>query len=234
VVGGVALLVWQRQWKGLVLAAVALVLSLLPLVVIWNAMFGAPLVVPYEATEGESFLRFLQAPRRSWWVLRDLFRHSPLLLLSVAGFFFLWRLNRLWTLLAGSLILAQAAVNGAVLDWWAGDTYGMRRMTELFPFYVLLTAAALGYMPRSPFAPRFRLRRYVPLAFRLALVLLLAYSFCYMVVFFNFHWTNPDQLFITSPEGMFRHVLNQAHRWEVTIGVWRSHLGPWAWSRPGP
>jgi hypothetical protein len=219
------LLAWKGQWRTMIYGLVVAAIIALPLPIIWQQMFGRPIVVPYEAVQGQSFL---QVPTGAFWVLRQTPRNSPVLYLSLIGLFFLWRVDRHWLAFVLVVIVAQVLVNGAVLDWWGGETYGVRRMTELYPIYVLLACAALGNLPQRKWST-------VWLVFtRVALMALIAYTFLYILSFFSYTWTNTDNLFIAGPETMIRHFLGQANRWQIMSEIIRTHLGPPAWSMPGP
>ena len=226
VLPGLALVAGQRRWRGLLTAAIVTAVTALPLPLIWQRMFNRFIVVPYQAVEGEAFLSL---PVGSWWVLVETPRNSPVLYLSLIGLFFLWRIDRRWTIFAAAVILLQVLMNGAVLDWWGGETYGIRRMTELYPLYVLLACAALGDLRLQQGA-----RKVWAIAARGALVLIILYSFLYILSFFSFTWTNPDHAFIAGPETMIPYFLNQENRWEVIASIFRTHLGPPAWPMPGP
>jgi hypothetical protein len=225
------LLIWQRRWKEVLLATLIAAIALLPLPIIWKRMFGQPFVVPYEVVYGRSFLE-LPTHSSLRWILIETPRNSPILLLSLIGIPFLWRIDRKWTILAIVAIGLQVLINGAALDWWGGETYGVRRMSELYPIYVLLACAILGKFPSKKHAQWFKW--IMPITSRLLLIILILYSFLYILSFFSFTWTNPDDIHIAEPEVMISYFLNQSNRWEVIRALFRTHLGPPAWSKPGP
>jgi hypothetical protein len=227
VAGGFAMLLWERRWRGALLAVLVAGLVILPLPIIWQAMFGRPFVVPYEASTGSSFL---SAPSHTLWVLRELLRNSPVLLLSLIGLPLLWFVDRRWAILTAGVILLEAVVNGAVLDWWGGESYGVRRMSELYPFYVLLACVALGYGTR--FAAQWS--RWWPVLAHSLLAVLVIYSIVYILAFFSYTWTNPDGTFIAGPRTMLAYFADQPDRWRVLTAVLRAHVGPVSWHMPGP
>lgn len=226
VVAGLGLLVWQRNWRGLLTTAAVTFLTALPLPIIWRRMFNRFIVVPYEAVAGETFLSI---PKGSWWVLSETPRNSPILYISLIGLPFLWRKNRPWTVFTVVVILLQVLINGAVLDWWGGETYGIRRMAELYPLYVIMVCAALGNIHLLQGAGKTW-----AIVARGALAVVIIYSFLYIFSFFSFTWTNPDHVFIAGPETMIPYFLNQGNRWEIIASIFRTHLGPPAWPMPGP
>lgn len=226
VVPGLALVAWQRRWPGLALAAGVTALVALPLPLVWRRMFNRYVVVPQQAVSGDVFLG---VPRGSWWVLTETPRNSPVLYLSLIGLPFLWRRSRSWTVFIVVVILLQVIINGAVLDWWGGETYGIRRMTELYPLYVVLASAALGDIRVQA-----RAGRAWGIVARVALAVVVLYSFVYILSFFSFTRTNPDHVFIAGPETMIPYFLGQPNRWEIIASIFRTHLGPPAWPMPGP
>jgi hypothetical protein len=226
VLPGLGLLAWRRRWQGLLISTLAAGLTALPLPIIWRRMFSRFILVPYQAATGETFLSL---PKGSWWVLVETPRNSPVLYLSLIGLFFLWRRSRQWTVFIAVVILLQVLVNGAVLDWWGGETYGIRRMTELYPLYVVLACAALGDIRAQQKA-----EKVWGIVARGALAVIILYSFVYILSFFSFTWTNPAHEFISGPETMIPYFLNQENRWEIIASIFRTHLGPPAWPMPGP
>lgn len=223
---GLSLLLWRRQWRGAIIAAIATAIVMLPLPIVWNALYGSPFVVPFDAASGGSFFG---RPVNSWLVLRETIRHSPIVLFSLAGLWPLWKRDRAWVIYATGAILLEAIVNGSTLDWWGGETYGMRRMSELYPFFVLTAAALFGYTPASAWWQR----HWKPLT-RGAFSVVLIYTAVYFAAFIDFTWTNQLGVFIESPEIMLRHFWTQSDRWRVLYEVMVTHIGPAAWGMPGP
>lgn len=127
----------------------ATVIGSLPLVLINLYLFAAPWVVPQTVSFGARFLdpwhphlvEVLFSQRNG------LFSHHPFLLLGLAGFvLLLWRAfsearpeRWLWAAL-GLAFLAQVYVNATVADWWAGHSFGQRRLVMMLPLF------AFGFM----------------------------------------------------------------------------------------
>ena len=210
---------WQQRWKQPVIATLAAAIGCLALPISWNIMFGEPFVVPYDAVSGSNGA-FLTLPRNAIEVLLQTLAHSPVILLALLGIVALWQIDRRIAIYATVVIALQLYVNGGVLDWWAGETYGMRRMSELFPLYVLLLAALSHRIPNT--------------VYRILLFALTTYAIFYLIIFINYTWTNPDSVFINHVPIMWRHFWNQPHHWQITWEVWRTHVGPLAWGMPGP
>ncbi|MDX1992452.1 MAG: hypothetical protein SF029_08685 [bacterium] len=219
----------EVHWRGLLLATITAGVALLPLPLIWNTLFGSPFLVPFDAVSDQAFIR---DHNNSVDVLRVLVVHSPLVLLSFAGVIALitQQRGRLGLLLA-AIIGLQLFINGAALDWDAGDSYGMRRMSEIYAIYVLLGCAAVG-----AFAAWGRERRWrwlLPIM-RGLLTAAVAYSLVYLMAHLVFTWTNTQGVFSAAPGTMIAHWLRHPYRWQVAWEVYRAHVGPLAWAMPGP
>jgi hypothetical protein len=237
---GFGVLLWERRWSAVLMSGVAAAAALLPLPLIWQQMFGAPFVIPYNTIPGnESFIGW---PQHIGDVAVTTLLHSPVLLLSVIG---LWRLRTApptdtpnsarvsawltrwrWPLLVAAAIAVQVVINGAALDWWAGDSYGMRRMSELYILYGLALCALIG--PQGTGARGWRV------ALCVVLVGVVLYSALYMAAFLDYTWTNLDGAFIAAPQVMIERFLARPDRWEILRAVVDSHVGPSAWAMPGP
>ncbi|MEQ8674661.1 MAG: glycosyltransferase family 39 protein [Aggregatilineales bacterium] len=222
------LLIYTRHWRGLSLATLAAGLTVLPLPFIWNAYFGAPVLVPFDAVNDNEFI---QQGNHALDVLGMLIAHSPIVLLSFAGLPFLWRINRAWALLFGAMIVSQLVVNGAALDWSAGETYGMRRMSELYVVYAVLACCAVGGLLRWIHAREWW--RYGRVAVYAGLTMLFAYSLVYLTSFIVYSWHDPQWMFDNSPQAMIAYFANLPHRWQILWEIYRSHLGPLVWGMPG-
>lgn len=225
------LILYERRWCGLAIATVAAGITLLPLPIIWNELFGMPFLVPFDAVNDEAFIQ--STGNAGLLVLRELVRHSPVVILSLIGIASLWRINRRWAILCAAVIGLQLAVNGSALDWNAGQSYGMRRMSELYVVYALLACALCGEMIRWA---RGRNWQWMTPALRGGVLLLVGYTALYFIAYMVFTWTNPDRLFIANPEVMIGFFFQQSapFRYQVLWEVYRTHLGPLAWGMPGP
>jgi hypothetical protein len=223
------LLAWQRRWKGLAAASVVAVVVMLPIPLVWNYLFGKPFVVPYDETTNQAFLRL---PVHAHQVLFRMVRYSPILLISLLGLPVLWRINRAWALFALAAIGSQVLINGSTRDWYGGDSYGARRMSELYILYALLAAVFLGKLPlRQDLWQR---RSIWPVAGRVVFTGLIVYSIVFMMAFFVFSWTNEDGVFADTPERMLSYFFDRSDRMEIIDIIFQTHLGPSAWSMPRP
>jgi hypothetical protein len=228
-----ALLLWQRNWKGLLITGFVAAVVMLPLPLVWNEMFGKPFVVPYDETTHQNFLRWPVNSHRVFW---EMLIHSPILFLSLAGIPFLWRLDRKLTLFCLAVIGSEILINGATCKWCVGDAYGERRMSELYSLYIVMAAALIARWP----AVRDRLVAWRAVLTRAALVGLIAYSIFFLMAFMVFSWTNPhitpagNRQFADEPDVMIEYFFDHPDPLGVIKTIFRTHLGPRAWDHPGP
>lgn len=224
-----ALLVWglalwlpfHRKWRELALFGLGFWAIAWHILYTWNWMFGRPLVV--SATES-GFLRLpVHLPQVLFSDERGLFVWSPVALLGAFGWVALAR-RRVWVAVGlVAAFLLEAVINGGVADWWAGWSFGARRMTELYAPFALGLAVLLGRVGGRPV-------RAVLWTVAVACVL---FSLLLFLSHLNFINTVLDR-----PQGdratvEVRYQLTQSS-FGVTWQVIREHYGPWAWSRPGP
>jgi hypothetical protein len=195
-------------------------------------MFGSPWVVP-AAIQGQQ--AFLSGPIYIREVLlspeRGLFLWSPLVLLALIGLALLFREHRGLSVTLILMFILQVLMNASLFDWGGGWAFGMRRMTELYPVWVVGLATLLqsvhdlarGRLPRLVASST--LTALVVLAVLFALVLLLSHL--------NYVNTNLDH-----PEGgpLWEEIRYQfvESDFRITAQVIEEHYGVWAWSKPGP
>ena len=221
------ILLYEKQWRGIVISAAAAAVTLLPLPLVWQTMFGAPFVIPYNEASGGSFLK---PENEILKVVQQTLTSSPLILLIFPGLFLLARRVPLWALLFAVMIFGQWFINGAALDWNAGYSFGTRRMTELFVVYVLLACVTFGALENAT-----RERRLLRLALPVLLLAATAYSFLYLLAFLDYVWTSPESwLGDLSPFSVIPYFINQPNRFDVISAIFTTHLGPPAWTQPGP
>ena len=238
----VGLLLFQRQWRPAAWLALGCALIAWHVPYTLNWMFGSPFSVPVDAATGSS--GFLGWPRfilpvlfsgdRGWLVW------SPLAGLSILGLAGLgWQ--RRWLGLAVALaliLLAQVVAVSGVRDWFAGESFGMRRLTELYPVVALGGAALLTWAARA-----WQSRQFGPRALAVAVAGLMGLCVVYGWVLID---GQPMLGYFSDPSLGFFSVAPTATAWN-TVGflvggphfdlVWpmmEHHFGPWAWSWPGP
>lgn len=221
-----ALFLWRRQFSGLFYATLAGGISLIPLPLVWNYLFDSPFVIPYDVMAGHSFLRF---PVNAHNVLFYTFAHSPILIISVIGVIKLWATKKELSLVLIVAFVLQILINGAALDWDCGETYGLRRMSEMYFLYAFATGIALNKWHGITKFPHV-----MTLLVRLVFVSLLLYNAMYILAYFNYSWTNTVYHPYPTPSNIVGFFLQQSNRWDVVRAIFRTHLGPPAWTHPGP
>jgi hypothetical protein len=187
--------------------------------------FGRPLVVPNDVITGQVFvgepLRYL--PQVLFWNHNGWLSWSPIAVLGLAGLLGIaWRGAGLWRWLAlASLvgITLEVAINASTADWYAGWSFGQRRMAEAYPLLVVGVAWLLG---------RARGRRLAVAATSLCA----AYSVLLLVAHLYYTHTSGH------PEGggvgeVLGWLLSGPHGPSVAE-VFRDRYGPWAWDKPEP
>jgi hypothetical protein len=120
----------------------ACVLVFAPQLVAWKSVYGAWYVVP----QGEGFMRW-DDPAWSETLFSSrngLFPWSPLYAPMLLGVIALARdgMRLPLALLLG--LFAQAEINGAAWDWWAGGSYGGRRFDSTYVLFAVGAAALIA------------------------------------------------------------------------------------------
>jgi hypothetical protein len=222
----------NRQWQKLGLLALGFLLLAWHLPFSWQRMFGNPWVVP-AAVQGQQ--AFLAGPVYIKEVLlspeRGLLFWSPLVLLSLIGLGLLLKVQRHLSVTLALMFLLQVLMNASLYDWGGGWAFGMRRMTELYPVWVIglavLLQTAHSQRKGEPWSSAVRWGI-------LTLVLLgTVFGLLLLVSHLNYMNTNLDH-----PEGNavweeIRYQLAESD-FRITAQVIREHYGIWAWAMPGP
>jgi hypothetical protein len=221
---GVELLL-RRRWREVVALGLGFALLAWIIPYSWWQMYGKLALIP--ATQGDESA-VLIAPVNTLRVLfspiSGLFPWSPIAALALIG---LWPLARRdWPLALSAVLmfLSQALVNGSVKNWWAGIGFGMRRMAELYPVYVICLAALFGAASR---------RRWVSALVWTLTVACALYGLALVLARFNFTWTNPWGLARDTPLKELTYSFSRERR-HLILPVIKDHVGPWAWRKPGP
>ncbi len=120
-------------------------LAFFPQMVVWKIIFGRFITQPQEGfatPAGFAPLELLLSP------LHGLLTWTPLAVLGMVGLFFLARQRRpwgIWVLLGLALYFCY---NATLESWHGGGTFGLRRLTNAFPFFLLGVAALLEWLRR--------------------------------------------------------------------------------------
>ena len=116
--------------RGLTALAAGFAAVALPQVLVWQAMFGRPFLVPHERLHGSAFLD-LAHPRLSEALVDargGLFSTHPVLLFALLGLVLLARRHPRYVLGVAPVLLGAWYVNASVFDW-----YHVRRYTGVVP-----------------------------------------------------------------------------------------------------
>ncbi len=224
----VGLLLWKNRPRLLLCFGVGFAALAAWVPLSWWRMFGSPFVIPAAEQNRTNFLVW---PTHLAQVLfsgeKGLFVWAPLTALALLGLAAFYRRERALGLALALTFVLQALVNASVYDWWAGWGFGMRRMIELYPVFVLGLAVWVGIPNFSGWRRAWSMLAYVLTAMGLAWAVLLLFS--------HLNFINTVQ---GRPQGdtaarEVRHQLLESS-WGVTRLVIEQHYGPWAWSKPGP
>jgi hypothetical protein len=222
----------EGQWRKLALFVLGFLLLAWHLPFSWQRMYGNPWVVP-AAVQGQQ--AFLAGPLYVKEVLlspeRGLLLWSPLVLLALTGLAVLFKVQRGLSTVLVLMFLLQVLMNASLFDWGGGWAFGMRRMTELYPVWVIglaifvNTTYTLGNGRVWGRVVRWGMLSLILLSVVFGLLLLLAHV--------NYVNTNVDH-----PEGsaVWEEIRYQFEESDlrITAQVIEEHYGIWAWARPGP
>lgn len=125
----------------------AFILVALPQVVVWQAMFHQPVLIPHQQIHGGQFL--LHEPQLAGTLVSPrggVFLSYPVLFVAVAGLVALALRDPAYVAVAVPVLLAGWYVNSSVFDW-----YQVRRFTGLVPLVAPGLAVALAPLTRAGF-----------------------------------------------------------------------------------
>jgi hypothetical protein len=228
---GVALLYTKlRQrpltaWRSPILLGVGFAVLAWHIPYTFNWMFGSPLSMPMGSG-------FVTGPRYLWDILfsnyRGFFLWSPIALVGVLGLLTFRRSNIVSALVLLCVVITQIVINAGVETWSGGESFGLRRLTELYPALAVGVAMAL-----SAGAPLVRRTLYA-LTGALAL-----YGIVLLFAALIFHYfTLPEMGYVSvQPVDTLTNVLRfffSPPKFDLIWPMMEHHFGWWAWSRPGP
>ena len=220
------------RWRKLMLLAAGFLVLGWHLPFTWWRMYGTPWVVP-AAIQGQQ--EFLSGPIYIREVLlapeRGLILWSPLVLLALIGLVLLLREHPDLSLTLGLMVALQILMNASLHDWGGGWAYGMRRMTELYPVWVIgLTTLLHAAHSASRTTAWGRWARWTTVS-----LVLLGIIFSLLLLMSHVNYVNTN---LARPEGgpicEEIHYQLTASDFRITAQVIREHYGVWAWSMPGP
>jgi len=122
-------------------------------------------------------------------------------------------------------------MNASLFDWGGGWAFGMRRMTELYPVWVVGLATLMHSVHGIAGS---RLLR-IPAHWTVTALVLLAVLFGLVLLFSHLNYVNTN---LAHPEGgpLWEEIRYQFTESDlrITAQVVKEHYGFWAWSKPGP
>lgn len=121
-------------------------LGILPIVIIqmlfWESIFGSYLTIP----QGKGFLHFTRP--NFFEVLfssrHGLFSWTPITFLGIAGLFVFK--NRKLAIILFLIFVLDVYACSITEDWWAGSSYGQRRLIGLIPIFCIGFASLLNFI----------------------------------------------------------------------------------------
>jgi hypothetical protein len=124
----------------------AFVVVALPQMLVWQAMFGVPLLIPHKVIHGAQFMQ-LERPEL-WGTLFSprggLFLNYPAMLLAALGLALLAFRDRRYVVAVLPALLASWYVNATIFDW-----YHVRRFTGMVPFLAPGLAVLVAPLTRT-------------------------------------------------------------------------------------
>ena len=132
----------EKRYRDIIIQKIAIVV---PIIIFWLSQFWL-----WHYLYGSYFLtpqgkHFIKPEFHGLYVLfstnHGLLLWSPILILAVAGWWYLGRKNKYLLVMALMVFLAQWLINGSLNDLGGGDAYGGRRFIEIMPFFALGVAA---------------------------------------------------------------------------------------------
>ena len=135
----------RHHYLQVIMVIVCIIMVFIPQMIYWKTLTGHYLFFSYR-NPGEGFrflapytLKFLFSFRKGWFI------YTPLMIFSLLGFYYLFRMNRSIFYAVMVFFIADLYVISSWSNWWyAGGSFSSR---SLVPAYVLLSLP-LGYFIR--------------------------------------------------------------------------------------
>lgn len=215
----------HATWAGLVALGLGFAAVVWHIPYTFNWMLGSPFSTPM----GEGFV---STPRFLWEILfsnyRGFFVWSPIAILGIIGLVMGPRNQLDIRLILLGVIAAQILISASVETWSGGESFGLRRLTELYPALSLGIAMFLsvGFIPvrRAGYALTGLLAVY-------GIILLFA------ALIFGY-FTLPEMGYVSErPVDTVTNILTfffSPPKFHLIWPMMEHHFGWWAWSMPGP
>jgi hypothetical protein len=117
-------------------------ITLIPQIIYYKITTGSFLYYSYKNTEGFDFLspHFKEV---LFSFKKSLFIYTPLLIISVIGFYYLYKKYRQHFLFVTIFILCNFYLLSSWAAWWCGGSFGMRYFVQSYAVLALPTAACI-------------------------------------------------------------------------------------------
>jgi hypothetical protein len=124
-------------------------ISFSPQLIVWKIIYGKFLTIP----QGEGFMQWthpeiLKFLFSSW---HGLYSWTPIILLSTIGLFLLYQKDKRIAIGFLLVFVSQVYVNSCVSDWWAGISFGARRMTGISLIFIVGLASFFSMLKNRRF-----------------------------------------------------------------------------------
>jgi hypothetical protein len=187
---------WSFRWLGMAILPFALgaIIPLIPMAVYNQLVFGNPLTIGYENLGNQYQASMSQGLLGISWPRLEvlfyltfhpaegIFWQSPVLLMAMAGFFFLWRDKRFRAegVIALFGLIGFLLFNAGYFLWWGGGSFGPRHLIPM----LLFLSIPLALVPK----------RFIPMVILLAVI-----SFGQMLIPLANDMLVPDTYFVQNP-----------------------------------
>jgi hypothetical protein len=135
-----------RAWLAI---GAAFAVVAVPQLAVWQAMFGAPVLIPHRAIHGDQFLHAARPELLGVLVSErgGLFASHPMTVVALIGLVLLARRDGRYAAAVAPVLLATWYLNASVFDW-----YHVRRYTGIVPLIAPGLAVALAPLAAWPVA----------------------------------------------------------------------------------
>lgn len=148
-VGAQVQALWKRRWQVL-LAGLVAGFIMLPQLAIYRAVTGQWIISSYALIPGAETLHTPRVWDVWFSTQKGLFFWSPILLVSIAGFWLRHPLVRgaRWSVVTAFLVIS--VLIGSWHDWQFGGSYGHRGFTDILPLLAIPIAIVIAWASRAP------------------------------------------------------------------------------------
>jgi hypothetical protein len=141
----------SRLGRGLAELAVcgaAALAAFSPQIATWMILYGQPVAMP----QGEEWMQW-GSPHFIdvlFSVKHGLFSWTPVCALALLGLWPLYTKDRVLGAASAAAFSVSFYANAAVIEWWAGEAFGLRRFVSCFPIFALGASALIDRFAGRP------------------------------------------------------------------------------------